>query len=65
MTIYDKVKALADARGLSIAEVERTAGVANGTVGKWRNGQPMLETLCKIAGALDTDITVFVGKGME
>lgn len=60
MTIYDKVKAAADEKNMSIAEVERTAGVANGTIGKWRTGKPSVETLWKVAGALETDVTALI-----
>ena len=56
MGIYDKVKMLAKARGLSIAKLEQMAGVANGTVGKWRTSTPYLNTLRKIADALEVNI---------
>ena len=60
MTIYDIVKQLADEKNMSIAEVERTAGIANGTIGKWKNGKPKLESVVKVAKALDTEISVIV-----
>lgn len=60
MTIYDNVKKLADEREMSIAEVERTAGIANGTIRKWRYGKPKLESVLKVAKALETEITVIV-----
>lgn len=60
MTIYDKVKEVADEKNMSIAEVERNAGVANGTIGKWRTKKPLVETLGKVADALDTDVTNLV-----
>lgn len=36
MGLYEKVKALAEAKGFSIASLEKAAGLANGTIGKWR-----------------------------
>ena len=60
MTIYDSVKMLADKKGMSIAEVERAAGIANGTIGKWRTGKPRMETLLKVAEALNEGITVII-----
>ena len=52
MTLYDKVKALADKEGISIAALEARAGVANGTISGWKTGKPYAETLKKVAGEL-------------
>ena len=60
MTIYDNVKMLADERNMTIAEVERTAGIANGTIGKWRTKKPKVDSLLKVAEALETEITVII-----
>lgn len=56
MTIYDKVKELADSTGISIAALEIKAGVANGTISGWRDGRPYAETLKKVADALQVTI---------
>ena len=37
--MYDKVKNIADAKKISIAELERKAGLSNGTIGKWRDSK--------------------------
>ena len=36
MTLYDRVKQLADERSMSIAAVERQADLGGGTIGGWR-----------------------------
>ena len=57
MTIYDNVKALAEAKGLSIRQVEQQAGIANGAIGKWReDGRPYAETLQKVAVLLEVSM---------
>ena len=56
MDIYDKVKSIADSKGLSIAEVERKAGQANGTIGKWKNGEARITTLLNVADALEVGV---------
>lgn len=56
MTIYDKVKELADSAGISIAALEAKAKVANGTISGWRDGRPYAETLKKVADALNVTI---------
>lgn len=57
MIIYENIKALCDKKGISIMELEKTAGVGNGVVGKWREAAPMLSTLEKVAKALNVPVT--------
>lgn len=58
MDLYGRVKALAEQHGMTISRLEQDAGVANGTIGKWRstNNGPTVATLEKIAKALHMDI---------
>lgn len=50
--IYEKIKALCEERGISIAALEKDAGVGNGVIGKWRESAPNVDTLAKVAAAL-------------
>lgn len=52
MSVYGAVKARADGMNISIAELEKRAEIANGTIGGWRSGQPYAETLRKVADVL-------------
>lgn len=52
MSVYAVVKSRADAMEISIAELEKRAEIANGTIGGWRNGQPYAATLRKVADVL-------------
>lgn len=54
--VYDKVKALADERHISIMALEIKAGLKNGTVGKWRVSSPTLKNLQAVANALDVSV---------
>ena len=63
MTIYDKVKAEADLKKISIAALEVKAGVANGTISKWKTGKPLAETLMKVANALEVKINDLMDLG--
>lgn len=57
MDLYARVKSLAEQHGMTIARLEQDAGVANGTIGKWRNSNgPTVATLEKVAKALHMDI---------
>ena len=58
MELYDKVKTLATEKGMSIAGVEKAAGLANGTIGKWQDSSKgvRLESVKAIAAALEVSI---------
>ena len=60
MTIYDKVKQAADDEGISIAELERRAEISTGTISKWKTGKPRVETLYKVASALNTKMSELI-----
>lgn len=47
--IYNKIIKYCNENGLSVSAFEKKCGLANGTVGKWKDGgNPSLETLHKI-----------------
>lgn len=50
--IYDNVKNLCEKQGLTIMALEQRAGLANGTIGGWRNSKPMAESLLKVSQVL-------------
>lgn len=57
MKLYEKVKSLAEAKGISIAALEKKAGIANGTIGKWRDDRDVkVSTITEIAKALGVSI---------
>ena len=58
--IYDTIKAMADKRKISIAELERKAKLGNGTIGGWKDSNPNLESLNKVAKALDVNVTTLL-----
>ena len=60
MTLYDKVKEQATAKGKSIAAVEREAGIANGTIAGWKDGKPLVNTLKKVADYFGVSIEYFL-----
>jgi transcriptional regulator with XRE-family HTH domain len=57
MNIYGTIKEIAAHKGLTIKELEKRAGVANGTVGSWRQSSPTVSSLEKISSALNVNIT--------
>lgn len=60
--VYQKVKEIAEQKGISIKALEVLAGLSNGAIGKWENVSPRVENLQKVADALDVPITALIGE---
>ena len=54
--IYANIVQRCKDRKTSIAAVEKAAGIGNGTISGWETGYPRIDTLSKVAAALDTTI---------
>lgn len=54
--MYERIKALCEKRGISIYELERSAGIGNGTIGKWRDRMPNLASLEAVAKVLEISV---------
>ncbi len=52
LVIYENVKKLCVEQGLTVMALEQKAGLANGTVGGWRNSIPTAISLQKVAAVL-------------
>lgn len=62
--IYENIKAIADKKGLSIAEIEKRAKIGNGIIGKWRESAPNVDSLVKVAKVLNVSVNTLI-KGRE
>ena len=62
--IYDRVEALARARGTTVTGASRDAGVSEGTLRKMRStgAGGTLETMFAIARTLDTSVAYLIGE---
>ena len=55
--IYNKIIKYCNENSLSVSAFEKKCGLANGTVGKWKDGgNPSLETLQKIVSTTGISI---------
>lgn len=63
--MYKSIKSLCEERGITIKELERIAGLGNGTIGKWQTSQPNLESLKKICEALDISLMELLQGGVK
>ena len=57
---YEKIAKLCKERNISIARLEREAGIGNGCIGKWTTRIPNFASLEKVAKALDIPIAELV-----
>lgn len=58
--VYEKIKKLADEKGISIYALEKKAGLENGAIGKWRKSSPTIANLQKVADALEVPIAELI-----
>ncbi len=53
---FEKVKILAEKKGMSIRELERQAGLSNGAISKWRKSNPNVDSLKAVAVVLKVKV---------
>lgn len=56
MSIYENICSFAEKKKIPIYILEQKAGLGNGTIGKWRDGEATVGSLKKVADALGVDI---------
>lgn len=56
MTVTERIKEECSKNGLSPSAMEKKAGIANGSIGKWEKSNPSVENLSKIANILNVSI---------
>lgn len=47
--ILKNISSLCKEKGISIAKLEKEVGLGNGTIGKWAESSPKVDTLKKVA----------------
>ena len=50
--VYENVKKLCDKKGINISQLEKEAGLGNGTIGGWRSSAPRVDSLQAVAKVL-------------
>lgn len=54
--IYERIVELCKEKGTTVKQLERDAGLSNGSISKWRECSPMVSSVEKVAKALDVPI---------
>lgn len=62
--IYENIKRLCAEKNVTICSLEKSCGIANGTIGKWenKNSSPRVETLMKIANFFGVSLDELVNQ---
>ena len=63
--IYEKVKSIAEKEGFTIASLERAAGLSNGTIGKWQDSTPTVDSILKVARILKVPVETLIDSHYE
>lgn len=63
--IYDNIEKICKDRGMSIRELEMQAGLGNGTIGRWKDGDPRVGTLQSVADVLDVPVASLLESNKE
>lgn len=54
--IYNKIKDICEAKGISVTSVEKKAGLGNGAISKWNESSPTVEKLKAVADVLKVKV---------
>lgn len=57
-----RIKAKCEEKNMSIAALEKAAGIANATIRTWDRSNPRIDTLQKVAAALGCSINDLIDK---
>lgn len=58
--IFENIQEICNEKGISIAELEREAGLKNGAIGKWRTSSPTIKSLQSVAKVLKVKINKLI-----
>ena len=54
--VYTGIKQICESKGVSVAFVEREAGLTNGSISKWNDSKPIAENLHAAAKVLGVTV---------
>lgn len=63
--VYDKIKALAKEKGITISQLENDLALSERNTCKWKNSLPRVDTLARVAKYLGVSIEELLGADEE
>ena len=61
--MYDQILILCGKTGISIARLEREAGLGNGTIRRWRSSGASVENVRKVAAYFGVSVSSLLSQG--
>lgn len=58
--IYDKIKAICKEKHISVASVEKEAGLGNGAISKWNESSPTVDKIQAVAKVLNVKVNKLI-----
>lgn len=62
MGIYDNIRAYSKALKIPVSAIEKDTGLAQGSICKWNDVSPSVNSLQKVADYMKLPITALIGK---
>ena len=62
MDIYNNIKKIANEKKISISNLEKGAGISNGSIGKWKHSSPKISTLKAVTDVLGVSLIDILGE---
>jgi len=60
--ILDNIRQACEAKNMNFTQLEKLAGLGNGTIGKWERVSPRLNSLCAVAKVLEIPVESLIEK---
>ncbi|MBP3469721.1 MAG: helix-turn-helix transcriptional regulator [Lachnospiraceae bacterium] len=58
--IFNNIKKICDEKGISISQLEKEAGLGNGTISGWKESMPRIDKLQAVAKVLNTEVNKLI-----
>lgn len=65
LTLVDRIRGLANDKGMSLPQLEIALGLGNGTISRWRNSSPNTDKLQKVADYFSVSMDYLLGREPE
>lgn len=65
LTLVDRIRGLANDKGMSLPQLEIALGLGNGTISRWRNSSPNTDKLQKVADYFSVSMDYLLGREFE
>lgn len=65
MTLKDRIRVLANSKGMSLPTLEAELGFGNGTIVKWDKASPNSEKLSKVADYFHVSVDYLLGRDIK